>query len=232
MAKITFYSRIGMYGDLDNFYNSTALTLERAKSNVVVYADADGGEKIKIEGSQLAVNKLGVITAGTITDVTFSASNTQPLLKLENASVDAKAFASVLKSGGVEAAYEFSLKGNDTFIGSLISDEIYGGAGKDTVKAGSGNDHIEGGKGNDILYGQAGSDHFVFHAGDGKDVIKDFDAVGGNLAQDYIDIDASMSYTIKSANGGADTLVDFGGGHTITLVGVISTQVTSADFQV
>ncbi|MCV3766099.1 calcium-binding protein [Rhizobium sp. TRM95796] len=227
MAKVTLYSRLGKYGELDSFYNPNKIGLERAKDSIVIYNDSDGGEKIKIMGSDLSVNKLGLITAGTVTDVTFSSKNTSPLLKVEDVDIDAKTFVGILKKQGVEAAYEFALNGNDVITGSLISDSIYGGGGKDTIKAGAGVDHIEGGRGNDRLSGEAQSDHFIFNDGDGKDTITDFDAVGGALAQDYIDTDLT-ALTIKQS--GANTIIDFGGGDTITLLGVKATDVDSSDF--
>jgi Ca2+-binding RTX toxin-like protein len=227
MAKVTLYSRLGKYGELDSFYNPNKIGLERAKDSIVIYNDSDGGEKIKIMGSDLSVNKLGLITAGTVTDVTFSSKNTSPLLKVEDVDIDAKTFVGILKKQGVEAAYEFALSGNDVITGSLISDSIYGGGGKDTIKAGAGVDHIEGGKGNDRLSGEAQSDHFIFGVGDGKDTITDFDAVGGALAQDYIDTDLTP-LTIKQS--GVNTIIDFGGGDTITLLGVKASDVGDSDF--
>lgn len=227
MAKVTFYSRLGQYGELDSFYNAGKIGLERAKDTIVIYNDSDGGEKIKIIGTDLSVNKAGLITSGTVTDVTFSSKSTAPLLKVEDIDINAKIFAGVLKKEGVEAAYEFTLSGNDVFTGSLISDSIYGGAGKDTIKAGSGIDHVEGGKGNDRLTGGAQSDHFIFDAGDGKDTLTDFDAVGGALAQDYIDTDLTP-LTIKQS--GDNTIIDFGGGDTITLIGVKASDVGDSDF--
>lgn len=227
MANITLYSRLGKFGELDSFYNANKIGLERAKDTIVIYNDSDGGEKIKIIGTDLSVNKLGLVTEGTVTDVTFSSKNASPLLKVEDLDIDAKTFVGILKKQGVEAAYEFTLSGNDVITGSLISDEIYGGGGKDTIKAGSGVDHIEGGAGNDRLSGQGQSDHFIFNAGDGKDTITDFDAVGGALAQDYIDTDLT-ALTIKQS--GDNTIIDFGGGDTITLLGVKASDVGDSDF--
>ncbi|WP_137154854.1 hypothetical protein [Rhizobium sp. FKL33] len=227
MANVTLYSKLGKYGELDSFYNANKIGLERAKDTIVIYNDSDGGEKIKIIGSDLSVNKLGLITAGTVTDVTFSSSNTSPLVKVEDVEIDAKTFAGILKKQGVEAAYEFALSGNDVITGTLIADSIYGGGGKDTIKAGGGVDHIEGGAGNDKLSGQAASDHFIFGDGDGKDTITDFDAVGGGLAQDYIDTDLTP---VSITQSGANTVIDFGGGDTITLLGVKASDVGESDF--
>lgn len=69
-------------------------------------------------------------------------------------------------------------QGNDTILGSAISDVIYGmwdndaisgGAGSDFVSGGTGNDTIGGGGGSDTLYGNAGTD--MISGGGGDDVI-------------------------------------------------------------
>ena len=54
------------------------------------------------------------------------------------------------------------------------SDSLYGGGGNDTLTGGKGNDTLCGGKGNDYLTGGAGKDVFVFRAGEGNDVVVDY----------------------------------------------------------
>ncbi|WP_280138601.1 calcium-binding protein, partial [Mesorhizobium sp. 1M-11] len=61
--------------------------------------------------------------------------------------------------------------GNDTIIGTSVSEIIDAGAGDDVVKAGGGNDTITGGTGNDILQGEAGNDTYIYARGDGDDTI-------------------------------------------------------------
>jgi Ca2+-binding RTX toxin-like protein len=53
-------------------------------------------------------------------------------------------------------------------------DYLTGGAGLDNLMGGSGDDTLEGGDGWDVLIGGSGADRFVFHRGDGPDVITDF----------------------------------------------------------
>ena len=60
------------------------------------------------------------------------------------------------------------------FEGGAGHDYLTGGAGLDALIGGTGDDTLEGGDGWDVLTGGAGADHFVFHWGDGPDVITDF----------------------------------------------------------
>ncbi len=65
--------------------------------------------------------------------------------------------------------------GNDIIKAGDGNDILYGGTGNDILHGGSGNDILAGDKGNDELWGWRGADTFVFDAGSGIDVIKDFD---------------------------------------------------------
>ncbi len=65
-------------------------------------------------------------------------------------------------------------------------DVIDGGAGNDTIDGNGGNDTLTGGTGNDTLTGGEGFDTFTYTAGDGNDVITDFNTGTG---QDITDND-------------------------------------------
>jgi hypothetical protein len=227
MAKFTFLARLGKYGELSDFFNTNKLELDAADDTHVIYVDKQGGEKIKIYGEDLAVNKQGVVTGGTIDEVTFSTRQGQPFVKITDADASAKVFFAQLQQHGLDGALEFALKGNDKLIGSLISDELYGGTGKDKINGGGGEDHIEGGAGNDQLTGGKSSDTFIFNQGDGKDTITDFDPIGNNRAQDYI---RSNDSTFEIIDAGNNTIIEFGGGDQITLIGVKHADITTDDF--
>jgi len=110
--------------------------------------------------------------------------------------------------------------GNDTVIGGGGDDTLRGGQGADALTGGAGNNHLFGDLGNDTLTGGGGADTFHFGSGGGQDRVTDF-----NLAQgDRVQIDGGASYTVSQV--GTDTVVDLGGGDTLTLVGVSKASLT------
>jgi len=89
-----------------------------------------------------------------------------------------------------------------------------------------GNDVLSGNEGNDTFTGGKGSDLFVWGPGFGRDVVTDFDAVGGGVAQDYF-FDAAGPYEIRKR--GHDTIIDCGNGDMLILLNVKFSDVTAAD---
>ena len=105
--------------------------------------------------------------------------------------------------------------------GSNFADTIYGGAGNNTLDGQGGDDWLFGRGGNDTLTGGAGADRFVYVDGDGADTITDFNRGQG----DKIDLSGVAGvYGIDDLNvtGGANTVITFGPGQTLTLNGVSS----------
>jgi Ca2+-binding RTX toxin-like protein len=98
--------------------------------------------------------------------------------------------------------------GNDTFSGFAQDDVIDGGDGEDTLGGGGGNDTLTGGTGNDT---------FIYDA-QGADTVTDFEA-----GSDVIRITsgyASFSQVLANSSVvGGDTVINFGGGNSLTLTG-------------
>jgi Ca2+-binding RTX toxin-like protein len=67
--------------------------------------------------------------------------------------------------------------------GNMGANRLSGEAGDDTLIGASGADTLVGGAGRDLLEGGVGDDVFVFQAGFGADVIKDFDQVGDDMLE-------------------------------------------------
>ncbi|MDP3090492.1 MAG: calcium-binding protein [Nitrospira sp.] len=63
--------------------------------------------------------------------------------------------------------------GDDAVFGDEGNDVLLGDEGIDTIFGGRGDDGLRGGLGDDILDGGEGNDFYVFHLGDGHDVISD-----------------------------------------------------------
>ena len=132
--------------------------------------------------------------------------------------------------------------GTDTFTGvtrvrgSNFSDTISGDTNNNVLDGQGGNDVLGGRSGSDTLIGGAGSDQFFYSAG--TDTITDFDQSAGSFNHaegDVIDLVGSgvttwaQLQTIMSQNG-ADTLINFGGGNTMTLSSVTLSNLTQSDF--
>jgi len=112
------------------------------------------------------------------------------------------------------------MAGNDRLSGGGGNDTLLGGAGDDQLKGGAGADLIDGGKGADKAWGGAGADDFVFHAGDNRLMVLDYqDTVGGDhiTLEGFSGIstftDLLANAALRDAGGrlvmdlGADTLI-------------------------
>ena len=69
---------------------------------------------------------------------------------------------------------------DDSLVGGDGDDRLFGNGGADTLDGGDGDDRLSGGEGNDMLIGGDGDDIFVLAAGEGPDIIVDFE-VGADL---------------------------------------------------
>ncbi|HEX5049490.1 MAG TPA: cadherin domain-containing protein, partial [Gammaproteobacteria bacterium] len=127
--------------------------------------------------------------------------------------------------------------GNDLIFGNDGNDTLRGGDGNDLIGGGDGNDRLEGGAGNDTLRGNRGNDTYVGGTGNdryivgegGNDTISDF------AAGDVIDIRAAgfttfASILAASRQVAGNTVIDFGGGNTLTLVNVPRASLTPQSF--
>ena len=61
-------------------------------------------------------------------------------------------------AGDGKSSYIDAKEGNDTVVGSALSEEIVGGAGDDSISGGDGDDTLRGGDGKDSLLGGLGND--------------------------------------------------------------------------
>lgn len=237
MAKITYNSRLGPYGEIGSFYDEGGLNLQGEKSNAtkVIYKSGEDQNKFTITGSGLDWEG-EFLTAGNITGITFTTKDGDPYLTIKGGQYTVEEFNAAL-GGGVEGIEALLLRAKDSVTGSRISDKIESGAGGDLVHAGAGADSLDGGTGNDRLFGDAGNDYifggtnrdrmtggsgsdsFHFSSGNGIDTITDFDASGGGNRQDYLSLFEGDTFTIHKA-GKNSTMLDFGEGESLTLLGV------------
>jgi len=123
----------------------------------------------------------------------------------------------------------------DTLTGDAGANRLDGGAGADALSGAGGADILVGEAGADTLSGGAGDDKFWYSSGDDADRITDFTAGAGS--DDAIRLfgfgaafDTFAEVIAASSQVGADTMIDFGGGNSITLTGVAVGSLHADDF--
>lgn len=124
----------------------------------------------------------------------------------------------------------------ENLSGSVFADTLDGSAVANRLAGGAGNDALDGLAGNDHLIGGAGNDAFVFFSNaPGADRVADFTPVAGT--DDVILLfgfgaafDTFAEVEDAASQIGVDTVIDFGGGDTITLEGVAVGSLRADDF--
>jgi Ca2+-binding RTX toxin-like protein len=230
MAKVTFTDFLGRYGTIENLYTpgSTWLPIQNEKANSATYRDETSGENIVLRGSGLTYN-LHEITGGTIEKIVFRTADNEVMITVDGLDLKARQLGALLGDGTTFRPFVDKIfSGDDVFTGSESRDYLASGMGNDRIFGGKGADYLDGGRGNDRLNGGVGSDHFSFGKFYDRDVVVDFDAVGGGRKQDYIN--AQFDDLVSKKQVGDDVVLDFGNGDTLTLLGVNRADVTRADF--
>jgi ABC-type amino acid transport substrate-binding protein/Ca2+-binding RTX toxin-like protein len=129
-------------------------------------------------------------------------------------------------TGGINNDWLNGNVGDDIVNGDAGDDILYGGQNNDKVFGGVGNDTLFGYKGNDTLTGGEGSDRFFLIAGNGSDVISDFQD-----GQDLLLLDQALTFeqlTI-TAEGNA-TIIELDSQILMRLQGVNGVLITQDDF--
>jgi Ca2+-binding RTX toxin-like protein len=130
-------------------------------------------------------------------------------------------------SSGSEAAGD-TISSFENIVGSGFNDTLTGDSGVNTLNGNPGNDILDGAGGNDSLTGGIGNDVFYFSGSHGADTIMDFQGVGAATG-DIIQISGGSYGALSFAQSGANAVITTATG-TITLIGVNSTLLTTADF--
>lgn len=114
--------------------------------------------------------------------------------------------------------------GDDTLRAGEGNDQAWAGDGNDEIYGEYANDSIGGGTGNDTLGGGTGADRIVFADGWGQDRVVGFAdnvdtlALNDNLWTGTLTVGQVISTFATAASG--NTVFDFGGGDTLTVVGI------------
>ena len=112
----------------------------------------------------------------------------------------------------------------DVILGNSGNDTLFGDAEDDIINGGAGDDVIFGEAGNDTLIGGQGADQFVLRAGQGTDVIRDFEQ-----GIDLIGLSGGLKFgALDITQRGNNAFISFGD-ETLARVSGVST-LTEADF--
>lgn len=123
----------------------------------------------------------------------------------------------------------------DTLVGDDSVNRIDGGESGDLISGLNGDDILVGESGADTLTGGSGNEQFWFSVGGGADVVTDFSA--GSAVGDVIRlfgrgpaVDTFAEAMALSSQQGANVVINFGGGDTITLQNVTLGSLAANDF--
>jgi Ca2+-binding RTX toxin-like protein len=236
MSKVRYFKALANTGYIDDMYSYSDLAdQEGSTESHAVFDDDSTGNKILLEGTGFQYSD-HLLTAGTISQITFSTGADAKLIRINGLRSDAGTAFDRFEKGDIDGMLSYLLKGADKISGSALADNLNGYGGKDVISGGNGNDYVSGyggsdtllgGNGRDILFGYngndrltggRGSDTFSFYGRTGHDVITDFDAKGGGHRQDYLTTYTGDHFTYE--RDGLDLLVNFDDGDVVRLLHV------------
>ena len=113
----------------------------------------------------------------------------------------------------------FFLGGHTETIANF--ENAIGGSGDDSIIGSAGDNILDGGAGNDTLTGGAGEDLYRFNAGDGSDVVSDFETGADKIEIDGAILDPTdVPPGVTVVQQGPDVLISYAGGNSVTLSNV------------
>jgi Ca2+-binding RTX toxin-like protein len=201
-------------------------------TNTLSFASAGGGVTVSLALQAPQATGVGTDTLSNFQNLTGSAFNDTLEGDGNNNVLDGGAGTNTL-------SYAHAASGVTVSLARQGSAQNTVGAGTDTLvdfqalTGSSFNDVLEGGgPAASVLTGGLGADTFVYSQGDGAVTITDFSDAQG----DRIDVRLLYGFTTLSqvlANAtqqGADTVISFGGGDSLTLQNVAATSLLVSDF--
>ena len=172
-------------------------------------------------------------TTGAVTAVTYDRSVTVSkggesdiLRNIENLVFDDQSMQLIASHTSKAVMTTSGLVTTNYITGTALADLILGSSAKEIFTGGDGSDHLVVGDGSGVDQAQG------FVAGAGGDVLSillganDTDGLNGTK------IDTVSGIMAHAAQQGSDTLVDLGAGNSILLVGVSSSSLTAANFEI
>jgi len=153
---------------------------------------------------------------GTILEYRFVSYTGQRVYTIEDANIDAEELRETAASGGDFLKLIF--RGDDSFVGAGLADQMAGYEGNDLLKGRGGNDELSGLTGDDTLFGDIGND--VLFGGSGWDTLRggtDDDWLDGGRGRNRLTGGEGDDTFVFMERGQPDTVADFGAGDRIAL---------------
>jgi hypothetical protein len=226
MSKlVTFQLYEALYSNPVNFAD---IYMNTESTTKVDWEDKTSGTHLVFTGEDFKVSH-GLIDSGTIDSIAFRSYSGKLLANITGLHIDAQTLGG--DTGLLQAtdALQHVVNSNLKVIGTALDDSLtLSGIGNDQIFGKAGDDTMGGGKGKDVMTGGSGNDTFNFNTGDGKDTITDFHPDGGPGAQDLIN--ATFADVTSIDQVGANTVIHFGIGDSLTLLHVDHTHIDSTDF--
>jgi len=224
MARILIRNFPALYEEALELNEGLVLTGTKTKA---VFMDFSTGQRVVLEGQALDFEN-GLLVGGTVQKLSFVTAEGEVKQTISNFKVNAGLLGGdTFSDQMLDLATRFFFNGIKV-VGANVGEPIATFLGNDILLGRGGDDTLNGGTGNDKYTGGTGNDTFIFATGGGKDTITDFDAVGGAGLQDYIS--ATFPGADAITEDGKNTIIDFGGGDTLTLLNVKPTQIDVSDF--
>ena len=134
--------------------------------------------------------------------------------------------------GGQDADLVYGNLADDVLYGNMGADSLFGGQGNDALYGGQGDDLLQGNLGDDVIVTGAGADRVVVLADGGADSVTDFDGAAGDRIEIAANpngtaIDSFAELLAASTDTAGGVQVALGGGNTLTLNGIATSQLKS-----
>lgn len=226
MARVSVKA-FAPYTSVENLYAGELALGTHTKSNATLIEASGNQDQIVLHGTNLKYSN-ETLVSGRVTDVELIDKTGHIYATIRGADFKISDMESFDARSFVNAA----LSGRDKVTCGNTGEWLYSGAGNDVLIGGKGDDTLSGYFGNDRMTGGKGNDIFYASASIGNDIITDFDANGGEGAQDHI-YTIDNHYTLQRIHSGKDTLVQFTNGDntgSVILLGVKAAQITDDDF--
>lgn len=164
-------------------------------------------------------SSLSITQNGINTIVSFSNGQTLVLQNVTASSISSGHFKGIGAQG-------------QTLNGTSGKDNLYGTEGNDTINGYDGDDFISGRQGNNTLTGSAGADKYFIANNPGHiDIITDFSITDIEEKIILTDLHSITSFSnLLITQNGNDTIITLGGGQTLKLQNVSSSQLTANNF--